>query len=187
MEKMPPFTGGLVGYFSYDYIKYSEPKLKLEDREQQDFRDMDLMLFDQVIVFDHFRQKVLLITGVMADDLEASYEEAVKKLEEMAQLIRNGEHMEFEPLRLQSEIQPKFPKEKYAEMVEKAKHYIREGDIFQVVLSNPMRAKATGSLFDTYRVLRASNPSPYMFYFSSDDIELAGASRKPLRSWKMAP
>ena len=180
MEKMPPFTGGLVGYFSYDYIKYSEPKLKLEDREQQDFRDMDLMLFDQVIVFDHFRQKVLLITGVMTDDLEASYEKAVKKLKEMAQLIRNGEHMEFEPLRLQSEIQPKFLKEKYAEMVEKAKHYIREGDIFQVVLSNPMRAKATGSLFDTYRVLRASNPSPYMFYFSSDDIELAGASPETL-------
>ena len=180
MEKMPPFTGGLVGYFSYDYIKYSESKLKLEDREQQDFRDMDLMLFDQVIVFDHFRQKVLLITGVMTDDLEASYEKAVKKLEEMAQLIRNGEHMEFEPLRLQSEIQPKFPKEKYAEMVEKAKHYIREGDIFQVVLSNPMRAKATGSLFDTYRVLRATNPSPYMFYFSSDDIEIAGASPETL-------
>ena len=180
MENMPPFTGGLVGYFSYDYIKYSEPKLKLEDREQQDFRDMDLMLFDQVIVFDHFRQKVLLITGVMTDDIENSYEAAVKKLEEMAQLIRNGEHMEFEPLKLQSEIRPKFPEEKYLEMVEKARHYIREGDIFQVVLSNPMRAKATGSLFDTYRVLRASNPSPYMFYFSSDDIELAGASPETL-------
>ena len=53
LEKMPPFTGGLVGYFSYDYIKYSEPKLKLEDHEQQDFRDMDLMLFDSVIAFDH--------------------------------------------------------------------------------------------------------------------------------------
>ena len=180
MENMPPFTGGLVGYFSYDYIKYSEPKLKMEDREQQDFRDMDLMLFDQVIVFDHFRQKVLLITGVMIDDIENSYEAAVKKLEEMAQLIRNGEHMEFEPLKLQSEIRPKFPEEKYSEMVEKARHYIREGDIFQVVLSNPMRAKATGSLFDTYRVLRASNPSPYMFYFSSDDIELAGASPETL-------
>ena len=180
MENMPPFTGGLVGYFSYDYIKYSEPKLKLEDREQQDFRDMDLMLFDQVIVFDHFRQKVLLITGVMTDDIENSYEAAVKKLEEMVQLIRNGEHMEFEPLKLQSEIRPKFPEEKYSEMVEKARHYIREGDIFQVVLSNPMRAKATGSLFDTYRVLRASNPSPYMFYFSSDDIELAGASPETL-------
>ena len=84
MEDMPPFTGGLVGYFSYDYIKYSEPKLKLEDKEQQDFRDMDLMLFDQVIVFDHFKQKVLLITGVMTDNLEASYETAIKKLDEMA-------------------------------------------------------------------------------------------------------
>ena len=132
MEDMPPFTGGLVGYFSYDYIKYSEPKLKLEDKEQQDFRDMDLMLFDQVIVFDHFKQKVLLITGVMTDNLEASYETAIKKLDEMAQLIRDGEHMEFEPLKLQSEIQPKFPKEKYADMVEKAKHYIKEGDIFRI-------------------------------------------------------
>lgn len=65
-------------------------------------------------------------------------------------------------------------------MVEKAKHYIHEGDIFQVVLSNPMRAKAEGSLFDTYRVLRATNPSPYMFYFSSDDIEIAGASPETL-------
>ena len=65
-------------------------------------------------------------------------------------------------------------------MVEKAKHYIKEGDIFQVVLSNPLRAKASGSLFDTYRLLRASNPSPYMFYFSSSDIEIAGASPETL-------
>ena len=92
--------------------------------------------------------------------------------------------MEFAPLKIQSEIQPQFPKEKYCGMVEKAKEYIREGDIFQVVLSNPMRAKAQGSLFDTYRVLRASNPSPYMFYFSSDDIEIAGASPETLVSLK---
>lgn len=92
--------------------------------------------------------------------------------------------MEFAPLKIQSEIQPQFPKEKYCGMVEKAKEYIREGDIFQVVLSNPMRAKAQGSLFDTYRVLRASNPSPYMFYFSSDDIEIAGASPEILVSLK---
>ena len=87
-------------------------------------------------------------------------------------------------MKIQSEIQPQFPKEKYCGMVEKAKEYIREGDIFQVVLSNPMRAKAQGSLFDTYRVLRASNPSPYMFYFSSDDIEIAGASPETLVSLK---
>ena len=180
MEELPPFTGGLVGYFSYDYIKYSEQKLKLEDKEQQDFRDMDLMLFDQVIAFDHYRQKVLLITGVMTDDLEASYQKAEGKLEEMAQLLKTGPHMEFEKLKLESDIRPQFPEAEYCKMVEKAKHYIREGDIFQVVLSNPMRAKATGNLFDTYRVLRATNPSPYMFYFSSDDIEIAGASPETL-------
>ena len=184
MEGMPPFTGGLVGYFSYDYIKYSEPKLKLEDKEQQDLRDMDLMLFDQVIAFDHYRQKVLLITGVMADNLENSYRQAERTLKEMADLIKTGDKMGFAPLKIQSEILPQFPKEKYCDMVEKAKEYIREGDIFQVVLSNPMRAKAQGSLFDTYIVLRASNPSPYMFYFSSDDIEIAGASPETLVSLK---
>ncbi len=180
LEKFPTFTGGLVGYFSYDYIKYSEPKLKLEDHEQQDFRDLDLMLFNDVIAFDHYRQKVFLITGVMTDDLEASYQEAEEKLDEMARLLRYGDKKNFEPLKLTSEITPKFPKEKYCEMVEKARHYIYEGDIFQVVLSNPLRAKAQGSLFDTYRVLRTSNPSPYMFYFSSDDIEIAGASPETL-------
>lgn len=180
MENMPAFTGGLVGYFSYDYIKYSEPKLELEDKEQQDFRDLDLMLFNEVIAFDHYRQKVLLITGVMTGDLEQSYKQASEKLEEMTRLIKKGEKKVFPPIKLQSQIKPQFPKEKYCDMVEKAKHYIREGDIFQVVLSNPMRAKAEGSLFDTYRVLRATNPSPYMFYFSSDDIEIAGASPETL-------
>ena len=186
MENMPAFTGGLVGYFSYDYIKYSEPKLELKDEEQQDFRDLDLMLFNEVIAFDHYRQKVLLITGVLIEDcedkekLELSYKKAFEKLEKMTELIKRGEKKKFPPIQLKSEIQPQFPKEKYCSMVEKAKHYIHEGDIFQVVLSNPMRAKAEGSLFDTYRVLRATNPSPYMFYFSSDDIEIAGASPETL-------
>ena len=186
MENMPAFTGGLVGYFSYDYIKYSEPKLELKDEEQQDFRDLDLMLFNEVIAFDHYRQKVLLITGVLVEDCEdkekteLSYKKAFEKLERMTELIKRGEKKEFPPIQLKSEIQPQFPKEKYCSMVEKAKHYIHEGDIFQVVLSNPMRAKAEGSLFDTYRVLRATNPSPYMFYFSSDDIEIAGASPETL-------
>ena len=186
MEDMPSFTGGLVGYFSYDYIKYSEPKLKplmksrVEEGENQDFRDMGLMLFDKVIAFDHYRQKLLLITGVMTEDIETSYEAAKDTLKEMADLIRNGEKEVFKPLELKTEITPHFSEKQYCEMVEKAKEYIREGDIFQVVLSNPMRAEAEGSLFDTYRVLRTENPSPYMFYFSSDDIELSGASPETL-------
>lgn len=180
MEKMPTFTGGLVGYFSYDYIKYSEPKLKLTSEGQQDFRDMDLMLFNEVIAFDHYRQKIMLITGVMTEDIEGSYKKAKETLEDMAKLIREGEKETFPTLQLKTEIEPVFPKEQYCDMVEKAKQYIREGDIFQVVLSDPMKAEAEGSLFDTYRVLRAANPSPYMFYFSSDDIELSGASPETL-------
>ncbi len=186
MEGMPGFTGGLVGYFSYDYIKYSEPKLKplmksrTDDAGNHDFRDMDLMLFDKVIAFDHYRQKIMLIAGVMADDIDNSYEKAAQTLEEMAELIKNGAKEDFEPLTLKTEIMPRFSEEEYCSMVEKAKQYIREGDIFQVVLSNPMRAEAEGSLFDTYRVLRTENPSPYMFYFSSDDIELSGASPETL-------
>ena len=112
MEDMPPFTGGLVGYFSYDYIKYSEPKLKLGEHEDPDFRDMDLMLFDQVIAFDHYRQKVLLITGVMVDQLEKSYKKAKDKLQEMADLIRDGEKEKFRPLKLESEVLPQFPEAK---------------------------------------------------------------------------
>ena len=141
---------------------------------------MDLMLFDKVIAFDHYRQKLLLIAGVSTDDIEKSYEEAEQTLEDMAQLIKHGEKEDFRPLQLKSEIKTLFSEEQYCGMVEKAKQYIREGDIFQVVLSNPMRAEAEGSLFDTYRVLRTENPSPYMFYFSSDDIELSGASPETL-------
>lgn len=172
-----------MGYFSYDYIKYGEPSLKpiLNGASENDFRDADLMLFDRVIVFDNYRQKLILITGVRLDgDLEENYENAQRELEEMERLIRSGAKAVFKPLKLEEEFQPGAEKAEYCRMVEKAKEYIREGDIFQVVLSNPLTAKAKGSLFDTYRVLRTSNPSPYMFYFSSDDIEVAGASPETL-------
>ena len=119
-------------------------------------------------------------TGVRSAGLEQSYEKAEAKLNEIEKLLKTGEKMEFPPIQLKTEIKPQFSEEKYEEMIEKAKHYIREGDIFQVVLSNPMRAKAEESLFDTYRALRTHNPSPYMFYFSSDDIEIAGASPETL-------
>ena len=169
MEGMPPFTGGLVGYFSYEYIKYAEPSLKgvLEPekcRDGQDagsgreFRDMDLMLFDKVIVFDNYRQKLILITGVSLEgDLKENYGNALKELDDMERLIKSGAKADFRPLELE-EPKPEADKETYCQMVEKAK----------------------GSLFDTYRVLRTTNPSPYMFYFSSDDIEVAGASPETL-------
>ena len=180
MMGMPPFTGGLVGYFSYDYICYSEPSLHLGGEDAESFQDVDLMLFDKVIAFDNYKQKLILICGVQTDDLENSYCLAEQELADMVKLLESGVKAYFPPIRLKKEMKPCFSRERYTAMVEKAKHYIREGDIFQVVLSNPMEAEAEGSLFDAYRILRTTNPSPYMFYFTSDDIELVGASPETL-------
>ena len=180
LDYLPPFTGGFVGYFAYDYIKYSEPSLKLDAENQDQFKDIDLMLFDKVIAFDNFKQKIVIIVNMKTDDLESNYRKACDDLVEIASLIKNGKKVDVEPLELKSEFKPAFSREKYCNMVDRAKHYIREGDIFQVVLSNRIEADISGSLFDTYRVLRTTNPSPYMFYFSSNDIEIAGASPETL-------
>ena len=180
IDYLPPFTGGFVGYFAYDYIKYAEPSLNLDAENQDQFKDIDLMLFDKVIAFDNFKQKIIIISNIKTDDLENNYRKACEDLKEIADLIKNGKKAEIEPLNLKSDFKPVFSREKYCDMVLKAKNYIKEGDIFQVVLSNRIEAEISGSLFDTYRVLRTTNPSPYMFYFSSNDIEIAGASPETL-------
>ena len=123
---------------------------------------------------------LILITLVDLHDLESSYMDAERRLHEMVNIIANGKSHVFPPLRTRERLSPAFDSRRYKEMVRKAISYIHEGDIFQVVISNPMSAAASGSLFDTYRVLRTSNPSPYMFYLSSDDIEIAGASPETL-------
>lgn len=179
-ENLPTFTGGFVGYFAYDYIKYQEPSLKLDAKNQDQFKDIDLMLFDKVIAFDNFKQKIIIIVNMKTDEVEKNYKDACDELTKIADLIKNGKRTEIEPLKLKSDFKPAFSREKFCNMVDKAKNYIYEGDIFQVVLSNRIEAEISGSLFDTYRVLRTTNPSPYMFYFSSNDIEIAGASPETL-------
>lgn len=180
IEGLPTFTGGLVGYFSYDYMKYAESALKLTAKDEEGFKDVDLMLFDKVIAFDHFRQKVILIVNIRCENLETEYHKAEVELETMRRLLSDGEMAPLEQGRCTSDFRALFDKERYCSMVEKAKHYICEGDIFQVVLSNRLEADYEGSLLNTYRVLRTLNPSPYMFYFSSDDMEIAGASPETL-------
>ena len=177
---LPSFTGGLVGYFSYDYIKYSEPSLKLDAEDEEGFADVNLMLFHKVIAFDNYRQKIILIINVRTDELETNYNRAVAELEGMKQLLQKGEKASGVPFRIRSDFKPLFDEKAYCRMVEQGKHYIREGDIFQVVLSNRLEAEMEGSLLDAYRVLRTENPSPYMFYFSGADGELAGASPETL-------
>lgn len=180
LDDLPPFTGGLVGYFSYDYIKYAEPTLKLDAKDTEQFKDVDLMLFDKVIAFDNFRQKIILIVNISLEDVDNEYNRAKLELDTMERLIRSGEPCAETSGQLKSDFHPIFDEESYCNMVETAKHHIHEGDIFQIVLSNRLEADFDGSLFNTYRILRTMNPSPYMFYFSSSDMEVAGASPETL-------
>lgn len=177
---MPPFTGGLTGYFSYDYLGYAEPTVRRKTEDTEHFKDVDLMLFDKVIAFDNFRQKIILIANVRLDEGEAGYHRAEMELNELRRLIMEGAEAKEVPGRLIGEITPLFDRDTFCSMVEKARHYIKEGDIFQIVLSNRLSAPYEGSLLNTYRVLRTVNPSPYMFYFSGTDVEVAGASPETL-------
>ena len=179
-EYLPPFTGGLVGYFSYDYLTYREPTVKCEVEDTEAFKDVDLMLFDQVIAFDNLCQKVILIVNMSLEDPETGYNKAIVELKQLKELLQHGEKKQEMGGKLLGKVTPLFDKEQFCEMVEKAKHHIHEGDIFQIVLSNRLSAPFEGSLFDTYRVLRTINPSPYMFYFSGTDVEVAGASPETL-------
>lgn len=180
LDYLPSFTGGLVGYFSYDFLTYVEPTAKCDVTDTENFKDVDLMLFDKVIAFDHVRQKLVLITNMSLEDIDEGYKEAVSELEELIDLLKNGAKTEETDGKLLSEVTPLFTKEEYCDMVEKAKHHILEGDIFQIVLSNRLQAEFEGSLLNTYRVLRTVNPSPYMFYFAGTDVEVAGASPETL-------
>ena len=190
LDYLPPFTGGLVGYFSYDFAKYSEPLTQVSALDLDAvtsaadttdcWNDVDLMLFDKVIAFDHYKQKIILIVNIKTNNLEAEYEKGKSQLEQLKKIINSGEHEQIPAANLKSDFKALFTKDGYCQMVNNAKDYISKGDITQVVLSNRYEADFEGSIFDTYRVLRTINPSPYMFYFSGTNQEIAGASPETL-------
>ncbi len=180
-EHLPSFTGGLVGYFAYDFIKYSEPTLQLDrDDAVESFNDLDLMLFKKLIIFDNYKQKLYLVCNIEQGNTAKNYAHAVQEIHTIKKLLVNTFcHASFSG-RLTSDFTALFDKNTYMSMVEKAKEHIYEGDIFQVVLSNRLEAGFEGSLLNTYRKLRMTNPSPYMFYLSSESNEIVGASPETL-------
>lgn len=173
VEGLPTFTGGFVGYFSYEMIGYAEPKLHLKENE---FHDFDLMLFDKVIAYDHFKQKICVIVNAKLADQEQGYNTAVLEIEKLVHMICDTTPLLAVPKTEVPVFTCNTSKEEYCRMVEKTKQYIREGDIFQGVISRKFEAEYKGSLLNAYRVLRTTNPSPYMYFIQSDDVQIAGAS-----------
>lgn len=177
LKNLPPFTGGLVGYFAYGMIGYTEPTLQLAP---SDYNDYDFMLFDKVIAYDHLKQKISIIVNMKTDNVLEQYGKAMEEIGKLKALIT--EEIPLEKSRISS--RPQFTcnvsKEEYCEMVEKTKRYIVDGDIFQAVISRKFETAYEDSLINAYRVLRTTNPSPYMVCMKFDDVEVISTSPETL-------
>lgn len=128
---LPPFTGGLVGYFSYDYFGYSEASAKGQVEDTEKFPDVDLMLFDKVIAFDHFRQKIILIVNMKLHDVESEYNKAVMELKQLAHLLKNGEKKKETGGKRQGKVTAAFGKEQFCDMVQRAKNIFMKEIFFR--------------------------------------------------------
>lgn len=177
IDGLPPFTGGFVGYFAYSMIGYAEPVLKLKPGDENDF---DMMLFDRVIAYDHLKQKIDICVNVRTDDLENSYSDAQKRISEVERLINSNSPLPNMPCPEHTEFECNVSKEEYCRIVERTKEYIRNGDIFQAVISRRFTADFDGSLINPYRVLRTTNPSPYMVFLGIDGEEVMSTSPETL-------
>lgn len=177
LPELPPFTGGFVGYFAYSMIGYAEPVL---DIKKGAFSDYDVMMFDKVIAYDHLKQKLVLIVNMKTDKVLENYGRASAEIEKLTALMRQEVPAAVPSEKEEIHFVCMTEKKAYCEQVERTKEYIRNGDIFQAVISRQFRSPMKQSLLNAYRVLRTTNPSPYMVYLHTEDEELMSTSPETL-------
>ena len=177
----PKLTGGLIGYFGYDTIRYMEKKLINPPTDDLNMPDTNLFLFDEIVAYDHLSNKAVIILNIKKGNVEAQYKACEVRAENIANILKSY---------IPKQDAPKDPKEivvtsnvtkdEYLDNVNKAKEYIRNGDIFQIVLSQRFEVENPPEPFDVYRMLRSTNPSPYLYYFKLKDFQIVGASPEML-------
>jgi anthranilate synthase component 1 len=179
VKDLPPFQGGLLGYFNYDLVRKWErlPGIKPLDRE---LPEAFFIACRHLIVFDHFTHMIKVVTFAHLTEkvnLEQAYGSACREVMEIVEKLQNplSSLPKDGPLLL-SNLEPNFKKQDFEKAVQKAKDYIVAGDVIQVVLSQRFSGAVSGEDFALYRNLRSVNPSPYMFYLNFGDIKLIGAS-----------
>lgn len=184
IPEMPPFTGGAVGYIGYDVVRLFE-NIPESHPNEIGIDDAVLMFFSTVLAFDHLKQQIIIVTNVFTDGATGSLEELYKKalhtiagVEDLlaSPLVLPTKQMRTHPPSVRSNI----TKEQFEDAVDRAKEYIKEGDIFQIVLSQRFEIDFYAHPFQIYRALRRLNPSPYMFYLDLSEYQLIGASPEML-------
>ncbi len=176
------FTGGLMGYFGYDTVRYLEKRLTHVPEDDIHMPDIHLFLYDELVAYDHLNSNGIVILNLNRDgDLNAQYVAAQWRAAEIVQQVQSGAPLPQQPKSTTTPIvHSNMTKEEFEQMVSDAKQYIRGGDIFQIVLSQRFEVANPPDSFAVYRRLRATNPSPYLYYFHTPDYDIAGASPEML-------
>jgi anthranilate synthase component 1 len=175
-DHLPRFAGGLVGCFGYDTVRYIEPRLaKTEKPDALGTPDILLLLSEEIAIVDNLSGKLTLV--VYAEpEVPNAYVRAVRRLKVLLGKLREPVSVPSEQVSAPAEAVSSFGEEAFKAAVQKAKDYIVEGDIMQVVLSQRMSKPFGASPLALYRAIRSLNPSPYMFYFNFEEFQVVGAS-----------
>jgi anthranilate synthase component I len=181
LEGLPPFAGGAVGLFGYDLVRSAEPTVGEGNPDELGMPDLALMVSDLMLAFDHLRHEVTVLANVFVeDDLDRAYGEAATAIAEVRERLAAPVPRVRAGRREAPDFSSNIGSEGYTAAVERAKEYIRAGDVYQVVPSQRWSAEAPVDAFSVYRGLRTVNPSPYMYFLDFEDFELAGASPESL-------
>ncbi len=182
VPELPRLTGGAIGYMGYDTVRLLE-RLPQAPPDDLALPDAIWAFYRTVVAFDHVRHQLVLMAQAVIEpdtEVEAAYEEAVRELDRMECLLEQTQVPRPEPVRLLGALRANMARETFEQAVERARHYIYEGDIFQVVLSQRFEMDFSGDAFNLYRALRQVNPSPYLYYLDFEDVSLIGSSPEVL-------
>ena len=180
VEGLPLFTGGLVGYFGYDTVRYIEPRLDAKaNKDELDVPDILLMVSDEVVVFDNLLGRLYVVVHV-DPSVNGAYKQGQQRLDDLVVQLRKQPLPAATTKRgrkvKERDFRSGFKRDKFEAAVDKIKDYILEGDCMQVVLSQRLSIPYKAESLDLYRALRSLNPSPYMFYLNLDGFQVAGSS-----------
>lgn len=183
LDGIPSFNGGAVGFFSYDTVRLYE---KIPDKNEDDLGlpDLHFMLTDELIAFDHNKNKIDIIVNIhVSEDMEEAYSRACRRIDEIREEMEDYSSLKTsqKPAKERKvKVESNMTKAEFCEKIEKAKKYIEDGDIFQVVISQRFSVQTDVDAFNVYRALRRINPSPYMYYLDFGNYKIVGASPEML-------